>query len=182
MAKAKGKGKKTVDELEELEDELEDLDDDEEEEDVEDEEDEDEDEDSEGDDEEDEDSDDEDEDEDEDEEEAPKKSKKGAKSKARKPREDGKCGTFELAEALETDGRNLRVMLRDRKVKKNAENNRYEWDSVAAALKAMKFKNVAAAKAALKESRQQRLDELKERVAATRKDKGGKKKSKGKKK
>jgi hypothetical protein len=161
------KRKAPVDELEELEDELEDLDeDDEEDEDVE-----------EDDDLEDEEEDDEDEDDDEDEEEAPK-SKKKSKTKKKKPREDGKVGSAELAEALGTDGRNLRVMLRDHNVEKNPENNRYEWDSINAALKAIGFKNVAAAKKALVESRQQRLDELKERVA----DKRGKTKSGTKKK
>ena len=157
------KRKAPVDELEELEDELEDLDE-EEDEDVEDEEEEDLDEDEEED--EDEDEEDEDEDEDEDEEEAPRK-----KSKARKKpreREDGRVGSAQLADALGTDGRNLRVLLRDRKVKKNPQNNRYEWDSIPAALKAMKFKNIAAAKAALVESRKARLDELKERVAESR--------------
>jgi hypothetical protein len=175
----KRKAAPVVDELEELEDELEDLDEEEEEdveeedEDVEDEDEEDEDLDD------DEDEEDEDEDEDEDEEEAPRK--KSKKTRKKKPRDDGKVGSAELAEALGTDGRNLRVMLRDRQVKKNPANNRYEWDSLPAALKAMKFKNIAAAKAALVESRKARLDELKDRVsktrAATKKKTSSKKKS-----
>jgi hypothetical protein len=161
--KAKPKSKPAV-ELDELED-LEDL------EEVDEEEPEDEDEDSE-----DEDEDEIDEDEDE-EDEAPVKSKK--KSKKSKARDDGKIGTKELAEALETSGRELRVMLRQKGVEKN-ENARYEWDSVEEAVEEMGFKSLASAKKGLKESRAQRLTELKDRVAASKKKKGAAKKGKKK--
>lgn len=157
------KTSKKKDELEELEDELEELEDeDEEEEDVEDDDSDDEDEDSD-----DEDSDDE-EDEDEDEEESPKK--KGKKAKKPKKRDDGKIGTAELAEALETDGRNLRVMIRDAGLSAaDFPNGRYEWDSLEEAFKQLKIKNAAAGKKALKASRDSRLEKLKEDAAAKRK-------------
>jgi len=71
------------------------------------------------------------------------------------------------------------VLLRQRNIKKNPENNRYEWASIKAFLKAAKFDDVEEAKEALSESRKARLDELKERVGADRpKKKGSAKKSK----
>ena len=97
-----------VDELDELED-LEDLADESDEDDVE--------------------------EEDAEEEEAPRRKKK-AKAKVKK--ESDTIGSAELAEALGTDGKNLRVMLRAKGVGKNA-NNRYEWDSVDDALEEMGF-------------------------------------------
>jgi hypothetical protein len=159
-AKTSKKAEVVEDELEELED-LEDLEDE-----PVDEADEDEDE-------------DEAEDEDEDEEDTPKAKKKS--SRKPKKRDDGMIGSAELAEALGTSGRELRVMLRQHKVEKN-ENNRYEWDSVEDAVSEMGFKSIAAAKKGLAESRAQRLDELKERVGKNKKkkasSKAGTKKSK----
>src|SRR5215831_15109148 len=78
-----------------------------------------------------------DEDEDDDEEEAPRRRKKKttAKKASAKPEKDT-VGSKDLAEALGTDGKNLRVMLRARNVKKN-ETGRYEWDSVDDALEAL---------------------------------------------
>ena len=107
------------------------------------------------------------EDEDEDEEDTPKAKKKTRKKQAR---DDGMIGSSELAEALGTSGRELRVMLRQHKVEKN-ENNRYEWDSVEEAVEEMGFKTIKAAKAGLAESRAKRLDELKERVGKNKKSK-----------
>jgi hypothetical protein len=139
-----------VDELDELDD-LEDLADDEE--DVEDEDDE----------------------EGEDEEEAPaKKSKKSTKKPAKK-KESTTYGSSELAADLDTSGRELRVMLRQKKIEKNA-NNRYEWDDLDSALEDLGFDDVDEAKGALSESRTKRLEELKERVGSKKK-----KSSKGKK-
>ena len=120
-----------------------------------------------------EDEDDEAEDEDEDEEDSPSPKAKSKKTKKRKTRDDGMIGSAELAEALGTSGRELRVMLRQHKVEKN-ENNRYEWESVEDAVEEMGFKSIAAAKKGLAESRAQRLDELKERVG---KNKAAKKKT-----
>ena len=84
-------------------------------------------------------------------------------------------GSAELAEALGTDGKNLRVMLRAKGVGKNA-NNRYEWDSVDDALEEMGFDDLDEAQEALKESRDERLEELKERGAEKRKAKAKTKK------
>jgi len=161
---------KKKDELEELED-LEDLEEDDEEE-VVDEADTDEDE--------DEDTDEEIDDEEDEEEDVAPKSKKSRASKKRK-RDDGKIGSAELAEALGTNGRELRVMLRQKGVEKN-ENNRYEWDSVEEAVEEMGFKSVKSAKAGLAESRQQRLTELKDKVAASKDKKKAKAKPKSSKK
>ena len=113
---------------------------------------------------------------------APKASK-GKKPRKKQAREDGMIGTSELAEALETSGRELRVMLRQKKVEKN-ENNRYEWDSVEEAVQEMGFKSLASAKKGLAASRATRLEELKERVGKNKKEKAaaGKGTKKGKKK
>lgn len=112
--------------------------------------------------------------EDEDEAPAKKSSKKASKTKAKAKKVSDTFGSAELAEALDTSGRELRVMLRQKKVGKN-ENNRYEWEGLDEALEALGFDDVDEAKAALAESRTKRLDELKERVAKT---KGGKKSKK----
>ena len=104
---------------------------------------------------------------------APKSKKKSSKKRSR---DDGKIGSAELAEALGTNGRELRVMLRQKGVEKN-ENNRYEWDSVEEAVEEMGFKSVKSAKAGLKESRQQRLTELKDKVAASKAKTKGKAKT-----
>jgi hypothetical protein len=158
MARPRGKTATKVvkpkkDELEELEDELEDLDEEESEDtdDILDEDDEVE---------------DDEEEEDEDEEEAPKARRK-AKTKARAAK-DG-IGSAELAELLETNGRNLRVMLRDRG--KNASdypNNRYHWKNQAAALKDLGFSSLDDAMEAIDEARDTRLDALKENQAKKR--------------
>jgi len=116
----------------------------------------------------------EEEDEDE-EEEAPRKSRKKKTTKA-KTKAKGTVGTQELAEALDTDGKNLRVMLRDHKVKKN-DNNRYEWESIEEALEAMGFEDLDDAREALSESRNKRLDALKERNADKKKATAKKKKA-----
>jgi colicin import membrane protein len=101
-----------------------------------------------------------------DEDEAPRRKKKTTTTKKAKASEDG-VGSAELAEALETNGRNLRVMLRDKKVKKD-ENNRYHWNSVEEALTALGFDDVEEAQAALKASRNKRLEALKEKGAEER--------------
>ena len=106
--------------------------------------------------------------EDDDEEEAPRRKKKST-GKA-KPKKSGSIGTHELAEALDTDGKNLRVMLRDHEVEKN-DQGRYEWKSVDAALKDLGFDDLEEAQEALAEARNKRLDALKERNAADAKKK-----------
>lgn len=111
---------------------------------------------------------DEDEEDGDDEEDAPKKSSKKKKDKAKK--ESDTIGTAELAEALGTDGKNLRVMLRDHNVPKN-ENNRYEWKSVKAALKALGFDDLEEAQEALAEARNKRLEALKARNAEAKSNK-----------
>lgn len=114
--------------------------------------------------------------EEEDEDEAPARKSKAKTSKAKaKPAKDT-VGSAELADALGTSGRELRVMLRQKKVSKN-ENNRYEWASVEDALEALGFDDLAEAQEALKESRTQRLDELKSRVEKSKKSKGKGKKA-----
>ena len=125
---------------------------------------------------------DDDEDED-DEEDAPKKrTKKSTKTKekpAKKKRESAIYGTAELAEDLETDGKNLRVMLRD--IGANAvkskkaphgsfnEAGRYEWEDLDDALEVLGFDSVEDAIERLKEARNTRLDALKERNADKKK-------------
>ena len=104
----------------------------------------------------------------EDEEEAPARKKKSTTKAKAKKKVSTTFGSSELAEALDTSGRELRVMLRQKKVSKN-ENNRYEWDDLDAALEDLGFDDVDEAKDALAESRTKRLDELKERVGATKK-------------
>lgn len=118
----------------------------------------------------------EDEDDDEDEEETPKSKSKGkASSKTKAKTEKDGIGTKELADALETSGRTLRMLLRKKKVGKD-ENNRYHWASVSAALKELGFKTADDAKEALKEEQTERLEEMKSRV-----EKKGKKSKKSKK-
>ena len=128
---------------------------------------------------------DEDDDEEDDEEEAPKsrrtkKPSKTAKEKpARKKKESTTYGTSELAADLETDGKNLRVMLRDIganaiKSKKNPHGSfndagRYEWEDLDDALEVLGFEDVDEAIDRLKEARNTRLDALKERNAASKK-------------
>jgi len=112
------------------------------------------------------------EDEEEDEDSAPKKTKAKGKAKA-KPKKDG-IGTAELAEALGTDGRNLRVMLRKKganKTKRFKEQGRYHWDSIEEALEELGFDDVDEAQDALKEARDERLEELKSRPKAKAKSK-----------
>jgi len=127
---------------------------------------------------------DEDEDEDEDDE-VPAPKKKAAKgktaAKGKKKSAKSTVSAQDLADALSTDekkinGRELRVMLRQKGIDKIAknENNRYEWDSIEAALEQMGFEDLDDARDALVESRDQRLEELKEKVA---KKKGKKKKA-----
>lgn len=150
------------DELEELEDELDEL------EALADE-----------DDEETEDEDTDDEDEDDDDEEAPKAKKKSKKASTKKKRESTIYGTAELAADLETDGKNLRVMLRDIganavKSKKNPHGSfndagRYEWEDLDDALEVLGFDDVDEAIDRLKEARNTRLDALKERNASKKK-------------
>jgi len=107
----------------------------------------------------------EDDDEDEEEEdEAPRRKRKSKKSKAR---EDGSITSREFAEALGTTSKNLRVMLRDRGIKKG-ETGRYEWASLEAALEQLGFEDVEEAKDAMKEARNARLDVLKESQAEKR--------------
>lgn len=152
---AKRKSKAVVEEIEEVEDEeiediedLEDLADEEPEDDTEDEE--------------------------EDEDEAPKKTRaKKGKAKAKKPAKEG-IGTADLAEALGTDGRNLRVMLRKKganKTKRFKEQGRYHWESIEEALEELGFDDVEEAQDALKEARDERLEELKSRPKAKAKSK-----------
>lgn len=122
------------------------------------------------------DEDEEDDDEEDEEDEAPRGRKKSkGQGRARKARDDGRVGSFEVAEALGTDGRNLRVMIRDRGLNaKSFESGRYEWDSVDDALKQMKIKGkspsarIEAAKEALADSRNTRLQALKDRNAENR--------------
>jgi sRNA-binding protein len=108
----------------------------------------------------------EDEDED-DEEEAPRKKKKGKAKKAKAKKESDTVGSAELAEALGTDGKNLRVMLRDKKVAKNA-NGRYEWEDLDTALEELGFDDLEDAQQALKEARDKRLEKLKDEGAKKR--------------
>jgi hypothetical protein len=128
---------------------------------------------------------DDDDEEDDDEDEAPRKSKKSKKGKKEKVKaakeESDTIGSSDLAEALGTDGKNLRVMLRDREVKKN-ENGRYEWDSVDQALEALGFDDLEEAQEALAESRNKRLEALKERNAEAKAEKEKAATKKGKKK
>jgi len=167
LAAAKSKKKVEVeeidDELDEDELDLDDLADDDEDDETEDEEEE-------------------DEDEDEDDE-VPAPKKKAAKGKTvakKKKTSKSTVSAQDLADALSTDekkvnGRELRVMLRQKGIDKIAknENNRYEWDSIEAALEQMGFEDLDDARDALLESRDQRLEELKDKVA---KKKGAKKK------
>jgi hypothetical protein len=152
-------------ELEELEDELDELealaDEDEDEPDTDDDEDED------------------------DEEEAPKKrAKKTSKTTtkeapAKKKRESTIYGTAELAADLDTDGKNLRVMLRDieanhvksKKFPHGSFNDagRYEWEDLDDALEVLGFDDAEEAIDRLKEARNTRLDALKERNADKKK-------------
>ena len=120
----------------------------------------------------------------------PKKGKKGKKGKGVEAvaASDGPIGSKDLAAALGTDGRNLRVMLRDKgaNAKKDEETGRYVWPSLEAALKALGFADLDEAKTALKEARDKRLNKLKEDSAAKREADNGdadtpKKKKKGKK-
>lgn len=113
--------------------------------------------------------------EEEDEDEAPVRKKKTTKKKVAK-KVSTTFGSAELAEALDTSGRELRVMLRQKKIAKN-ENNRYEWEDLDSALEDLGFDDVDEAQEALAESRTKRLDELKERVGATKKKTPSKKKS-----
>jgi hypothetical protein len=127
-----------------------------------------------------------DDDEEDDEEEAPKsrrtkKTSKTAKTEkpAKKKRESTIYGTAELAEDLETDGKNLRVMLRD--IGANAvkskkaphgsfnEAGRYEWEDLDDALETLGFDSVEDAIERLTEARNTRLDALKERNADKKK-------------
>lgn len=142
----KPKAEAIEEELEDLED-LEDLEVEEDEEDTE----------------EDEDEDTEDDDTEEDDEEDAPAPKKAKKAKKPRKRDDGKIGSAELAAALDTSGRELRVMLRQKEVEK-ADTGRYEWDSVDEAVEEMGFKSIVSAKKGLAASRATRLDELKERV------------------
>lgn len=156
MAKAKGKNV-VVEEVEELDDdELEDLDlEDLADEEVEEDEDV--------------------EEESEDEDEPKPKARRKGKAKAKKKESDS-IGSAELAEALDVSGRELRVLLRSKGVKKNA-NNRYEWESVDDALEQLGFDDLDAAQEALSESRNERLEELKDKSAKKR---AAKKKAKAK--
>jgi hypothetical protein len=116
-----------------------------------------------------------DEEEDDDEEEAPRaKSKKKKAAKTTKAKGDGPIGSSELADALGTDGKNLRVMLRDHEVEKN-DAGRYEWPSIKAALRELGFDDLEDAQEALAEARNKRLDALKERNAEQKASKQKKK-------
>jgi hypothetical protein len=116
-----------------------------------------------------------DEEEDDDEEEAPRaKSKKKKAAKTTKAKGDGPIGSSELADALGTDGKNLRVMLRDHEVEKN-DAGRYEWPSIKAALRELGFDDLEDAQDALAEARNKRLDALKERNAEQKASKQKKK-------
>lgn len=112
------------------------------------------------------------EDEDVDEEDVPatkRKKKLPTNPKSKKTRKTtGGIGTADLADALETDGRSLRIMLRSLGVAKNPENNRYEWDSVDAAVEALGFDSIADVQEALEESKKERITELKKRVEKKR--------------
>src|SRR5215471_10524937 len=95
----------------------------------------------------------EDDEEEEDEDEAPKaRRKKTSKAKSKPKKASGAIGSRELADELGTDGKNLRVMLRDQGVQKN-ETGRYEWESLEDALEAMGFEDLEEAQEALAESR-----------------------------
>ena len=134
-----------------------------------------------------------DEDEATDEEDTSKKSKKSkkdkAKDKGKKKKESDTYGTAELAEDLETDGKNLRVMLRDIGANKPRgegkgsfnEAGRYEWVDLADALKTLGFKTKEKAIAALKDARDTRLNVLKERNAEKKAEKAKEKGEDGKK-
>lgn len=119
-------------------------------------------------------------DEEEEDEDEPKKSKKGKAKSKKKASKDG-IGTAELAEALDTDGRNLRVMLRKKganKSKRFKKEGRYHWASVDEALEELGFDDVDDAKEALKEARDERLEELKARPKKDKKKKKAKAKAK----
>jgi hypothetical protein len=133
-----------------------------------------------------EDEDEEEEDEEDEDEDVPKsrrKSKTSTKAKTKTKRKSETYGTSALADDLETDGKNLRVMLRDLKAnrlrKKGTTGSfndagRYEWSDLDDALDTLGFDSVEDAIDRLRESRNTRLDALKERNA-------GKKKAKAKK-
>jgi hypothetical protein len=103
-------------------------------------------------------------DDEEEDEDAPKRTK--SKTKKRKAPEREGIGTRELAEALNTDGRNLRVMLRKKganETRKFKKEGRYHWDSIEEALEELGFDDVDDAQEALTEARDERLEELKAR-------------------
>jgi hypothetical protein len=120
-------------------------------------------------------------DEDEDEDESPRARKKKTVAKAKpKRRESDTYGTSALADDLGTDGKNLRVMLRDLKAnrprKKGTtgsfnEAGRYEWADLDDALDTLGFDSVEDAVDRLTEARNTRLDALKERNAKKTKTK-----------
>jgi hypothetical protein len=121
--------------------------------------------------------DDEEEEDEDDEDEAPRR-RKGKKKTTAKKAEPDTVGTADLAEALGTDGKNLRVMLRDKKANRPRskggsfnESGRYEWDSIDDALEALGFDSIEDAQASLKESRDKRLDALKDAGEKKRADK-----------
>lgn len=116
---------------------------------------------------------------DDEEEEAPARKKKSSKTAAKKkaPEREG-IGTAELAEALGTDGRNLRVMLRKQganQSKRFKKEGRYRWNSIDEALEELGYDDIEAAQEALAEARDERLEELKSRP---KKDKKSKSKTK----
>jgi hypothetical protein len=120
------------------------------------------------------DSDDEDDEDEEEEDEAPKRKKKVVAkktTKAKKSADEG-IGTAELSEALGTDSKNLRVMLRDKGANElKDENGRYTWPSLEAALEALGFDDLDEAQEALKEARDKRLQKLKDDGAKKKKAK-----------
>lgn len=171
---------KDLEELEELED-LEDLEDELEDEEPEDEEEEDEEE-----EEEDEDLDDDledldedlEEDEDEEEEEAPKRrTRKPAtarsKKRSRSNEVDGRIGTQEVADHFKVSSRDLRVLLRKQGIEKDADTQRYEWDSLEDPEVVRIGKLIR--KGAIDKAKKESLDRLKE---ATAKKKAAKKAAK----
>lgn len=99
---------------------------------------------------------------------------KPAKKKAAKKETSEKVGigSKELAEALGTTGRTLRVMLRSKGANTTPEfkeTKRYNWPSLKAALTALGFDSIEDAQAAIKESNKERLEALKEKVGESRK-------------
>lgn len=112
----------------------------------------------------------------EDEEETPAPKRKAKSPTKKKTKVKTTVGAGDVAAALETTGRSLRMLLRAKGLNETAknENNRYEWPTLEDALESMGFDDVDEAKAAIKEQASEALQKMKDRLGP----KKGKKKTK----